>query len=319
MLNRRIRNMGATTVALALPLVLISIPTSVADPAQNPETAVALVDQAVDIAEGASSARSLSVESADSSSEISLPTDADPSASISTADAGTLSITPPSGETKQHGAAALTTAENTVVSQQVDNHTVRQSAVLDADSSERQEYVLTSDREISLELTESGAIDIVHPSESGRFVTGQIEAPWAIDAEGKSLPTRYDIEGSKVTQVVDTDNAAFPVVADPKITYGAGVYLNLTGTEMNAVSAAAGSILAGGVFVGCTVTNIPVPSVVKTIIKVACNLGGIPLVKAIFGELANNPMQYDPRQCYQRKYPANGRGFVGVGRENCNW
>lgn len=40
---------------------------------------------------------------------------------------------------------------------------------------------------------------------------------WAVDANGREIPTSYEIEGNTVTQVVDhTDvNTAYPVVADP--------------------------------------------------------------------------------------------------------
>ncbi len=44
---------------------------------------------------------------------------------------------------------------------------------------------------------------------------GAIEAPWAVDAKGKSLRTSYSIKGNKLIQKVDTTGAAFPVVADP--------------------------------------------------------------------------------------------------------
>lgn len=320
MLTNRYRISGAISVAVALPLALVSIPTAVADPNQDPESTVAIVERAVQLAEGPQTARSYSTEQSDASSGISLPSQVDPSATIRTEDTGTMSIAPPSGATSHHEAAALTTADSTVVTQQVDENTIRHSAVLDEHSSNKQEYVLTSDEDFKLELTDSGSIDIVHPSDSGRLVTGQIAAPWAIDADGKSLPTEYDIEGSKVTQVVDTSNAAFPVVADPKLTYGQGVYLNLTGFEMNAVSLAASSLFAGGAFIGCAIQNPPVPPIVKPIIKVVCNLGGTAAAAAIFREISKNPMRYNNQQCYQRQYPdLRSRGFVGVGRENCNW
>lgn len=42
------------------------------------------------------------------------------------------------------------------------------------------------------------------------------DAPWAKDANGKDVPTHYEIEGNAVVQVVETSaDTAFPVVADP--------------------------------------------------------------------------------------------------------
>ncbi len=48
-----------------------------------------------------------------------------------------------------------------------------------------------------------------------------IEAPWAKDANGESVPTSYKLDGNDIVQTVETnDKTAFPVVADPKFTWG---------------------------------------------------------------------------------------------------
>jgi len=39
--------------------------------------------------------------------------------------------------------------------------------------------------------------------------------PWAVDAAGTNVPTRYEVHGNVLTQVVEHANAAYPVVADP--------------------------------------------------------------------------------------------------------
>lgn len=42
------------------------------------------------------------------------------------------------------------------------------------------------------------------------------DAPWAKDADGKDVPTHYEVRGNAVVQVVETSaDTAFPVVADP--------------------------------------------------------------------------------------------------------
>jgi hypothetical protein len=50
----------------------------------------------------------------------------------------------------------------------------------------------------------------------GEFVGG-IDAPWATDANGSAVPTRFEVRGSSVFQVVDHQGAgfAYPIVADP--------------------------------------------------------------------------------------------------------
>ncbi|MFJ2742201.1 DNRLRE domain-containing protein [Streptomyces sp. NPDC087440] len=45
---------------------------------------------------------------------------------------------------------------------------------------------------------------------------GFFDAPWAKDANGKDIPTRYKVVGKKLVQQVDFDaNSAFPIVIDP--------------------------------------------------------------------------------------------------------
>jgi hypothetical protein len=44
---------------------------------------------------------------------------------------------------------------------------------------------------------------------------GGFASPWAKDSKGLWLPTRYEVRGASVVQVVDHSGAAYPVVADP--------------------------------------------------------------------------------------------------------
>ncbi|TXK19758.1 hypothetical protein [Homoserinibacter sp. GY 40078] len=45
---------------------------------------------------------------------------------------------------------------------------------------------------------------------------GSVEPPWAVDARGQSVPTRFEVRGNALVQIVDFDlDTAFPVVADP--------------------------------------------------------------------------------------------------------
>lgn len=65
-----------------------------------------------------------------------------------------------------------------------------------------------------LELLDDGSITVSQDGE----VTGGIDAPWAYDADGEAVPTRYVVEGgSTLIQFVDhTDgNYTYPIVADP--------------------------------------------------------------------------------------------------------
>lgn len=53
------------------------------------------------------------------------------------------------------------------------------------------------------------------PAVTDAVVLAHLPAPWAVDAAGAELPTEYVVRGDQITQVVDTEGARFPVVADP--------------------------------------------------------------------------------------------------------
>ncbi|MGW7411559.1 hypothetical protein [Streptomyces sp. NPDC054863] len=73
-------------------------------------------------------------------------------------------------------------------------------------------------------LTEDGrgGFEVHRKSGDGVHVpVGTVDAPWAKDANGKPVPTRYKLDGNDIVQTVETnDKTAFPVVADPKLTWG---------------------------------------------------------------------------------------------------
>ncbi|HEY1134092.1 MAG TPA: hypothetical protein VGE77_05905 [Nocardioides sp.] len=66
------------------------------------------------------------------------------------------------------------------------------------------------------ELTEDGAVVL-------RDATGAelayVEQPWAYDAAGAPVPTRFEVDGATIAQVVEHRGAgfAYPITADPKI------------------------------------------------------------------------------------------------------
>ncbi|MEA5453553.1 hypothetical protein SPF06_02340 [Sinomonas sp. JGH33] len=60
----------------------------------------------------------------------------------------------------------------------------------------------------------TGAIDYL--DSKGTAVAG-LAAPWAIDANGRSVPTTFSLSGTSLVQHVEFDErTAFPVVADPQ-------------------------------------------------------------------------------------------------------
>lgn len=103
--------------------------------------------------------------------------------------------------------------------------------------------------------------EVIFMQEDGSYVP--VAAPWAVDANGKNVPTSYEVRGDELFQVVHPDSTtAYPVVADPSwIWYGPiwGMKLNRSETfRVRDVAAAVGMCLAftkklPNVAIGCTV------------------------------------------------------------------
>ncbi|MEV0324740.1 hypothetical protein ACIBKX_40615 [Streptomyces sp. NPDC050658] len=93
-------------------------------------------------------------------------------------------------------------------------------------------------------------------------VVGTIDAPWAKDAAGKEVPTKYKLDGRTLVQSIETnDDTAFPVVADPKVSFGWATYIKFSKAEVKKHAskmkyAASGAALCGflsitGIGVAC--------------------------------------------------------------------
>lgn len=61
-----------------------------------------------------------------------------------------------------------------------------------------------------------------------------VAKPWAIDANGTKVPTRFKTDGRTLTQVVDHKGGhyTYPIVADPSISFGWSIYLRYSKQEV---------------------------------------------------------------------------------------
>lgn len=75
---------------------------------------------------------------------------------------------------------------------------------------ERYDYTLDG---FDLVLQEGGSVLVLNGDEP----VGVVAVPWATDANGVSVPTRYEVAGSTLTQIVDhaAGDLAYPITADP--------------------------------------------------------------------------------------------------------
>jgi hypothetical protein len=102
-----------------------------------------------------------------------------------------------------------------------------------------------------LQGTPDGGAEVV--GADGQIVTA-VAPPWALDANGQSVPTRYLIDGTTLVQVIDHHGAAYPVGGDPKFSVGwTGLFVRwsrseakwLVGLGLAATGAASGSLCVG--------------------------------------------------------------------------
>ena len=96
--------------------------------------------------------------------------------------------------------------------------------------------------------SDGGGYKLVAPGPEGDVVLAEIEAPWAVDAKGKQLPTSYSLNpGGVLTQTIDTDGATYPIVADPYLAskwYGVQIRFTLTETRRMALGSSGVAVVA---------------------------------------------------------------------------
>lgn len=87
-----------------------------------------------------------------------------------------------------------------------------------ADAPQRYAFELDAPAGFTPRLTADGAVQIA--DRSGQ-VAAHVDAPWAVDAAGRRVPTRFEVRDGAITQVVDhrAGDFAYPIVADPKVKF----------------------------------------------------------------------------------------------------
>lgn len=121
---------------------------------------------------------------------------------------------------------------NSVAVQALDDGSLRLQSISHNDEApDSYSYDFGSD--VTLLALADGSVLLTNGNTEGSVVTyGSVDAPWAYDADGESVETWYEIDGSTLSQVVLTNaSTSFPVVADPRLTFGTRIYWSLSRTE----------------------------------------------------------------------------------------
>jgi hypothetical protein len=163
---------------------------------------------------------------------------------------------------------------------------------------------------------ETGRVLLLKENEKTALVLDvALEKPWAVDAAGKSLPTWYELDGDRVVQHVDLKGARFPVVADPRLTYGWGVYLNMFGGEIATI----GALIVGAGGAGSVALCITkkLPHRLATFTKFLCGAVGNATVGGVAKSIQKIYKSVDNSACYQAKITPTTSKFKKTRFKNC--
>ncbi|MDN4613389.1 DUF2599 domain-containing protein [Leifsonia sp. F6_8S_P_1B] len=178
-----------------------------------------VLDDAVAVRETRSGTASFT--SAQTRSSVQLPADSSEPIVMSNPDAGSLEIGLPFADS-----AATRDEENDVVSGYDNGNDSRTAPITKTDGSVQIITILESGDAPSRYTYDFSAKDGAHLDPSGPLLAvrddsgsrvATIAPAWAVDADGRSVPTHYEVSGNSLTQVVDHRSGTFsyPIVADP--------------------------------------------------------------------------------------------------------
>ncbi len=108
----------------------------------------------------------------------------------------------------------------TVVTQPIEDGARMISVLKSSDADTAVDYSLELPTGAEAVLSEEGGVDVWYVQEGATSVTrtllAQIDTPWAADATGQPVETRFELSDGLLTQVVTpTADTVFPVIADP--------------------------------------------------------------------------------------------------------
>lgn len=109
-------------------------------------------------------------------------------------------------------------------------------AVPDAKADRSYNFDLNFSDGIVPQLRKDGSVQFVldpklgnsHPGVEAEASFGEIKTPWAIDANGKAVPTKFTLKGNTLTQTINPiKDTTYPVILDPEAEWK-GFYGRLT-------------------------------------------------------------------------------------------
>jgi hypothetical protein len=158
------------------------------------------------------------------------------------------------------------------VVQNLKNNTFRALTVISNESAPSSyDYSFAAPEGVTLEPEETGGYRLL----LGDKVVGVVDPPWAVDADRKPVKTWYTVKDTLLTQHIEHGGAAYPVVADPKVSFGWYIYLRYSKSEVGSY-AQLGGVSGAAALVGYLCSRVPVPVIEATcVVYVAAVSGAI--------------------------------------------
>lgn len=106
-----------------------------------------------------------------------------------------------------------------------------------ADTTAPTEYAYDFGAGASFYVFDDGSVAVLRTEAGETTPVGMIAAPWAVDVNGAAVPTHFEARGTSLVQVLDHVSSAteYPVVADPTISVGWGVYYHFNKAETKTI------------------------------------------------------------------------------------
>ena len=253
MLNRT--RIMASSAALSAPLLLITGLTAAADDTSHVDTIAAVIEDAAP--DGAVVAHPDTVDSdaltfittgpvddVAATGSVAVPVDSDQAVVIDASNGSVLEVLLPNEVTvndaglAEDGTVVYTDSGSDahVAVQALDDGAVRLQTVLE---NENAPSTYTYDLgDVTPVLLEDGSIELQREVAEGLVsVVGTVAEPWAVDALGNAVDTWYTVQGTSLVQHVNHDQGtAYPVTADPTLSFGWAVYWKWSKSEVRSMA-----------------------------------------------------------------------------------
>jgi hypothetical protein len=252
-------------LAVTLSLTSLSTPLSASaagDESDTPASATeeALAGPAAPLVAEPVEANATADDAAVTDGTISVTVPRDPSNGVQLVlDSGTISVQLPSGEDASNAveldSGAITYPSDTGVANTViplDDGAQLLTTISSPNAPTSFSYDFGVSDDGTAAVTDDGSALVL--ASSGEVLL-RAAAPWAVDANGVSVPTHYEVRDTELIQVVDHTSGefAYPIVADPRLDSGIGWTSLLFNRHETATIASAGLVGLGGFTAACGV------------------------------------------------------------------